>query len=618
MDAVKYGMHYWKKYLLWAVLLQFISFLAILAQLLIPLVCELFIDYIINDTDVLPDNIFRFLVNGNYGANQTFSLFYHISAVFLVLLLLRIICLYIKGVFFERLGLYLESDLRVVTFEKFMELDSQTISAYNTGELLTTLHTDTIMVKDLFCRVIPNILDSFFALLCTCAILAKIHIYLLMIPIILAPFFAAALIRFKKQAKENYQNIRTSSSRMNLTVQENIEAVRLVRSFTNEALEKHKFDESNQNMKESYIKQIWLSSKFEVIFNSMKQAAYIGTIAVCAFLVMRGQLLTGFLVTCSSYVLTVMNHITQINNMLFQMQQQIVSGSKIKNFTECQTKIKDGAKDADAGTAPHIRLKHVSLTLDGMQVLKDISLDIPAGKKLGVVGATGSGKSMLLQSLVRIHDVTSGKITLNGTDIRELTLNSLRDQFSFVFQDAFLFSNTIDSNIAFAKPDINEKQVEEAAEHAQAAEFIHELAQGYQTIVGEKGFGLSGGQKQRISIARAILKDAPVFVFDDSTSALDTVTEKQLLADIDACFPNKTIIIAAHKMSSVAGCDEIIYMQNGSIAERGSFEELMALDGHFASIYHIQKAQQESSIDFDALGAEGRQVNGAEKYLLSR
>lgn len=606
MDAIKYGMQYWKKYLPWAILLQLISFMAILAQLFIPLVYELFIDYVINDTKEPPDNIFRFLVNGGYGANQTFTLFYHITAVFLVLLLFRIICIYIKNTFFERLGLNVETDLRVVTFEKFMELDSQTISEFNTGELLTTLHTDTIMMKDLFCRAIPNIFDSTFVLLCTSIILARINIRLLIIPVILAPFFVVALMRFKRQAKENYQNIRASNSRMNLTVQENIEAVRLVRSFTNENLEKRKFDESNQNMKASYIKQIWLSSKFEVIFSSIKQIAYIGTIAICAVLVMRGQLLVGFLVTCGSYVLTVMNHITQINNMLFQMQQQIVAGNKIKSFAECQTKIKDGTKDASLEKAPHLCFENVSVTLDGMQVLKNINLDIPAGKKLGVVGATGSGKSVLLKSLVRIHDVTEGRITLNGTDIREFTLNSLRDQLSYVFQDAFLFSNTIDSNIAFAKPDVSEEQVEEAAEHAQASGFVKKLPEGYQTIVGEKGFGLSGGQKQRVSIARAMLKDAPVFVFDDSTSALDAETEKRLLAEIDACYQDKTILIAAHKMSSVIGCDEIIYIKDGIIAERGSFDELMALNGHFASIYNIQKAQQESAIDFDALSAEGR------------
>ena len=606
MDAIKYGLRYWKKYLPWAVLLQLVSFTAILAHLMIPLVCELFIDYVINDTKELPDNIFRFLVNGDYGANQTFTLFYHIAAVFLALLLLRIIFIYIKNTFFERLGLNVETDLRVVTFEKFMELDSQTVSEFNTGELLTTLHTDTIMMKDLFCRAIPNIFDSTFVLLCTSVILARINIRLLIIPVILAPFFAVALMRFKKQAKENYQNIRASNSRMNLTVQENIEAVRLVRSFTNEELEKRKFDVSNQNMKASYIKQIWLSSKFEVIFSSIKQIAYIGTIAVCAILVMRGQLLVGFLVTCGSYVLTVMNHITQINNMLFQMQQQIVAGNKIKSFAECQTKIKDGTKDANAEKAPHLCFENVSVTLDGMQVLKNINLDIPAGKKLGVVGATGSGKSVLLKSLVRIHDVTEGRITLNGTDIREFTLDSLRDRLSYVFQDAFLFSNTIDSNIAFARPDVSEEQVEEAAEHAQAAGFVKKLPEGYQTIVGEKGFGLSGGQKQRVSIARAMLKDAPVFVFDDSTSALDAETEKRLLADINTCYPDKTILIAAHKMSSVVGCDEIIYIKDGIIAERGNFEELIALNGHFASIYNIQKAQQESAIDFDALSAEGR------------
>jgi len=603
MDAIKYCFKYWRKYLPWAVLLQFISFTAILCDLLIPLISELFVDYIIKDTKELPDSIFAFLLDGSYGAPQTFTLFFNIVKIFLLLLVFRLICIYIKNVFLEKLGLCVETDIRVVTFRKFMDLDSQTVSEYNTGELLTTLHTDTIMIKDLFCRMIPAMFDSLFVMVSCIVLLAAINIRLLVIPLVLAPFFAVALMRFRKTAKENYKKIRKSNSEMNLTVQENIEAVRLVRSFTNEDLEKQKFDISNRQMKASYIDQILLSSKFEVIFSSIKQIAYVGTLAISAVLVIKGYMLVGFLVACSHYVMKIMDHVSQINNQLFQMQQQIVAAGKIKSFMECETKIPDGTKDAMQEKEPHIQFEHVSLYLDGKPVLKNIDLDIPYGKKVGIVGATGSGKSVLLKSLVRIHDVTDGAITLNGTNIKEYTLHSLREQLSYVFQDVFLFSNTIDTNIAFSKPDIEQEYVEEAAQRAQASRFIHDLPEGYETIVGERGFGLSGGQKQRVSIARAMLKDAPVFAFDDSTSALDAETEKHLLEDIYTYYPEKTVLIAAHKMSSVVGCDEIIYIQDGKIAERGTFEELMALNGHFANIYNIQKAQKESAIDYDAAAA---------------
>lgn len=274
------------------------------------------------------------------------------------------------------------------------------------------------------------------------------------------------------------------------------------------------------------------------------------------------------------------------------------------NFMNCKSKIIETVENVKITGVPNIRINNAYLVMEGNEVLKDISIEVPYGKKIGIVGGTGSGKSVLLESLVRIHDLTSGKIEINGKDIREYSLTALRSSFSYVFQDVFLFSNTIDSNIAYAKPDIEKEEVIKAAKHAQAHNFVKKLPVGYDTIVGEKGIGISGGQKQRVSIARALLKDAPILILDDSTSALDVDTEKKLLTDIKKHYPDKTIFISAHRMSSVIDCDEIIYMQDGKILEKGTFAELMKLKGHFANVYEIQEAQRKSVIDFDAL-AEG-------------
>ncbi|MBO4399599.1 MAG: ATP-binding cassette domain-containing protein, partial [Lachnospiraceae bacterium] len=266
------------------------------------------------------------------------------------------------------------------------------------------------------------------------------------------------------------------------------------------------------------------------------------------------------------------------------------------------------ASEAAVLSEAHIQIINGSLEIGGQRILKDINLDITPGKKIGIVGGTGSGKSVLLESLIRIHDMTEGQILLNGTDIREYELNSLRRQFSYVFQDVFLFSNTITSNIAYSEPEVGRQQVVRAAEHAQAHGFISSFTEGYETIIGERGLGISGGQKQRVSIARALLRNAPILVLDDSTSALDVGTEKRLLADIKEYYPDKTLLISAHRLSSVVDCDEIIYLRDGEIIERGSFDELMKLKGTFARIYNIQ-ITQEGSVNFDALAdkiAEGR------------
>lgn len=601
MDILKFGFKYWKRSLIPAIIVQLLSFMAITADMLIPLISELFIDYVIIDNEPRGNNVFMFLLNGKYGEIHTLKLFFSLAAIFMAFLLTRMILVYIKNITNQHLGLRLETDLRVATFHKLMELDSLAISKFNTGELLTTLNSDIIMFKELFGRMIPSILESIFVLISAVYLLAHINVSLLVIPVIMSPLFVLALIKFKKAAKSNYKNIRSSNSEMNLTVQENIEAVRLVRSFTNEELEKRKFDKSNEKLRNSYISQIKLSSKFEVVFSSIKQIAYIGTLAVSTVLVIKGYMLIGYLVACTNYVLKIMDFVSQINNTLFQVQQQMVSGQKLMNFINYSSHIPDGNKVAAKDELPSITIKNASLVLDGKQVLQGVNLDIPYGKKIGIVGGTGSGKSVLLESLTRIHDLTGGSIQINGTDIREYSLDSLRNYFSCVFQEVFLFSNTIDSNIAYSEPDIEREQVIQAAKHAQAHNFIKELPLGYDTIVGERGLGISGGQKQRISIARALLKNAPVIILDDSTSALDVETEKKLLEDIKEYYPTKTILISAHRMSSVVDCDEIIYMQDGMVVERGSFEELIKLGGHFAKVYSIQDAQKKSVIDFDAL-----------------
>lgn len=601
MDVFKFGFRYWKRNLGWSVLGKLMSCVALSADLMLPMLTAIFINYVIQDNPVEDETLFSFMLNGSFGEIHTMELFWNLAFLFMGLLLLKLVLIYTRNILNQKLGLRLETDLRVVTFHKLMELDSATISGYNTGELLTTINSDTIMFKDMFCRIIPNIFDSIFVLVVSIVILSTINAYLLVIPVVLVPFFVVALTRFKKKARVNYRNIRAGNSEMSLTVQENIEAVRLVRSFTNEKTEKEKFDGSNEKLKDAYIKQVKLSASFEAVFSAIKQIAYVGSIAVSALLVLNGQMMVGYLVACADYVLKIMNYVSQINNMMFQMQQQLVSGHKMMDFMNCESQIPNGEKSVEETEKINLAVKHGSMVVEEQQVLRDINLEIPYGKKLGIVGGTGCGKSVLLEAFIRVHDMTDGEITINGENIKNFELESLRDKFAYVFQDVFLFSNTIDSNIAYAQPDIEREQVIEAAKHAQAHGFIQKLDEGYETIVGERGLGISGGQKQRVSIARALLKDAPVLVLDDSTSALDVNTEKRLLRDIKENYPEKTLLISAHRLSSVVDCDEIIYMRDGMIVERGSFEELMQLNGHFASVYRIQEEQKKAAIDFDSL-----------------
>lgn len=592
MSVFAYGMRYWKKHVPCAVFCQVLGFLAIALDLLLPLLSALFVDYILTDEGVGTDGgLFAFLVNGRFGEPQTWRLFFSITVVFAVFLVIREITLYIRNVLFQWNGLLFENELRDLTYKKLVELDSGTVAAYNTGELLTTLTSDIVTFKEMFSRILLALGDSFFVLTLSCVILSLNSAWMLLIPAIIAPFLLVALFKYTKAARRVSLNIRENNAKLNLTVQENINAVRLVRSFANEEFEESKFDGVNASLKKAYFDQVDVSAKYGLLFNVIRQLAYIATIAIGAFLALNDVFLVGIMTACVTYVMKIMDHLTQVSNCLYQLQYGLVSGGRIMEFLEKPTRIPEPMHPEKVGRRPAIELKNVSITAEGKPLLKNVSMVIPFGKKIGFMGGTGSGKSVLLKSLVRIYDVTQGQILIDGKDVRDYDLEDLRDVFAYVFQDVFLFSNTIDANIAFYAPEIAKEKVMRVAELAQAGSFIRSLPQGYETIVGEKGLGLSGGQKQRISIARALLKNAPVLVLDDASSALDVITERKLMRTIKDKFPDKTILIAAHRISSISDCDEIYYMQDGEIVECGSFEELIAKGGRFAEIYKMQSEE---------------------------
>lgn len=607
METLKFGFKFFKKSMPVAILAELLSFLGIYAELLLPLLSGMLIDFVIQSGEVKEDSggMFHFLLTGKYGEVHTMKLFGAIAVVYAIMIMLRIVLIYVRDLLQEWVGLKLETELRYETYGKLMELDSETISNYNSGELLQILNHDTIMFKELFAHRIPYLGDAIFMLVTTLILIASINISFIIIPLILMPFLVVAVLDFKKKARINFKDIRAKSAAMNLTTQENIAAVRIVRSFTNEELEKDKFGTANTNFLDARLKQVWLSSKFDLTFNSIKQIAYISTIIIGAILVMNGYMTVGYILTSSTYVMRIMNNITGLNNHIFNMQQQTIAGLELKKFMEKTSNVPDNKEPNLHCDTPDIELKNVSLQIDGQDILQDISLSIPYGKKIGIVGETGSGKSILLKTLVRIRDITGGSITIDGHDIKDFSLENLRNMYSYVFQDVFLFSNTIESNIAFSRPDINERMVTKAATHAQADRFIDALADRYKTIIGERGLGISGGQKQRVSIARAFHKNAPIFILDDSTSALDVNTERILLQNIRENFAEKTVIITAHRFSSVVDCDEILYMQDGVITERGTFKELMELGGSFAHVYNVQQEQQAGAIDYDNLGKGG-------------
>lgn len=316
METLRFGFKYFKKSMPIAILAELFSFLGIYAELLLPLLSGMLIDFVIQSGTVTEESggMFHFLLNGRFGAIHSMQLFLSIAVVYTIMILLRIVLIYIRDLMQEWVGLKLETELRYASYEKLMELDSDTISEYNSGELLQTLNSDTIMFKELFAHRIPYFGDAIFMLVTTLLLITGIHASFIIIPLILMPFLITTVLDFKKKARMNFKEIRQKSAAMNLTTQENIAAVRIVRSFTNEELEKEKFHTANVNFQDARINQIWLSSKFDLTFNAIKQIAYISTIIIGAILVMQGQMTVGYILASSTYVMRIMNNITGINN----------------------------------------------------------------------------------------------------------------------------------------------------------------------------------------------------------------------------------------------------------------------------------------------------------------
>lgn len=599
---------YWIKRIPLSIVSYLSSAIAVFADLLIPYLCADIVNYYFAGEKEGLSNLFNFVFR-YAGTVSDLQLFGYIVAVFAAILAVRLIFIYIKNVSFQWNGLQMENELRRITYKKLMSLDGETLSAYNTGELLSIMNRDVIMCKELYSRDMMNYFDGALAIVISSVFLFNINPYLLIVPVVVSPLYIVFLIQFVRRIHGIFRNMRERYSDLSLTVQENIRGVRLVRAFSGEKVENEKFDKANSALFNANKEFDTIQPKYTSIFELFKQLSYVVTIAISAFLVINGNMLVGSIAASTGYVLKIMGQISTVSQTTGAMQRHVVSMQKIIKFVDTDGKIWDGyAESKIYSPEPHVELKNVSLTLGDKQTLKNVSLDIPYGKKVGVMGGTGSGKTVLLKTLARIFEVSEGEITIDGTNIKELSLDNLRKEYAYVFQDVFLFSHTIDANIAFYDDKVEMDEVERAAYISQASGFIEKLDEGYQTIIGERGIGLSGGQKQRISIARALIKNAPVLILDDASSALDMATERKVLEGIKSNYPDKTLIIAAHRVSSVADCDEIIYLQDGEITERGTLDELIAKGGRVAAIYALQNS--DGQLDDSSYGASEIEKEG--------
>ena len=607
MNILKQSFKYFKKKYHVFILFILAGIIGDLLWQFIPQVLQLVVDYILTPifTGERPvsQSYIAPVLNPFIQAypNDYWGLLLRLGLILFCLSAARWLLHYFRWEAVQRAAVGCQRRLRNDIYMRMVTQNSTVLNKYTAGELLSVSNGDPLAIHDFYVSHMPNLIQSFFVVVMSAVFLININPYLAIAPAAIGLLMAFISRVYVKKMRVIFNDVRTASIELNSCVTENINGVRVVRAFAREDYELKKFDGKNESYKEALFKHAKTWSKYQSVFGALVQVINFSSIILGAvFALMPAasplHITAGEFITFMAYVFNISGPINNMANIMGSIQQSAISANRVYTFLNTYNAIKDPENPAPVADKPALEMKNVTLQLDDKILLKDINLSIPYGKKLGIMGRTGSGKSALIKTFMRFYETTQGETTAGGVNVKDVSIDALRRKFSYVIQDVFLFSNTVDSNIAFYDPDGSDEKVFAAARVAQADDFIQKLPQGYKTIVGEKGLGLSGGQKQRVSIARALFKDGDVIVLDDCTSALDMETERRIFKGIAETYGDRTLIIAAHRASSVMGCDEIVYLEDGAIVERGTYAELMELNGRYADVFNKQAAAYNSEL----------------------
>lgn len=501
----------------------------------------------------------------------------------------RAVFQYLKELTFDRVSVNISANIRRDLFRHVQSLSLNYFDKTNTGELMSRIKDDVDRIWNglgyVGMLMIEVIIHTVFVMYCMLHLSFKLAV----IPLLAMPVIAFLAIYMEKKLDKVYEDISEENAVLNTVAQENLAGVRTVKAFAREKFEIDKFLSHNRRYYELNMKQSKVFIRYQPMFDLITKLLPIVTICYGGTLVIQKEISLGTLgafVAYCDYIVWPMQMLGWLSN---DFASAIASVKKIKKIYQERAVITNPELpvilDEVKGT---VSFEHVSFTLSETEILKDISFELPSGKTLGIMGATGAGKTSIISLLNRFYDATEGTVRLDGVDIRELSLKQLRSSVAPVMQDVFLFSDTINENVKLGKRElVADEEVTESLGRAQALEFISRMDEGCETLIGERGVGLSGGQKQRISIARALSKKAPILVMDDSTSALDMETELAIQKELNE-LKGITKIIIAHRISAVRHADEIIILRDGTIAERGTHDELLNQKGIYYDTFMAQ------------------------------
>ena len=513
-----------------------------------------------------------------------------IAASLFVMYIVQSLCKYYVTYQGHMMGAKMERDMRRELFDHYQELSFSYYSRNNSGQMMSKLVSDLFDISEFAHHGPENLFISLVKIVGAFIFLFFINKKLALPLILLVIVMFVFSFRQNAKMQETFMENRRKIGDVNASLQDTLSGIRVVQSFANEDIERAKFKKSNEAFLVSKRDNYHCMGSFmssNLFFQGMM---YLVTLVYGGYLIAQGEMQTSDLAMYALYIGIFISPIQILVELVEMMQKGLSGFRRFLDVMETESEIRNADNAAElTDVKGHVRYDHVSFHYsdDETPVLSDISIDIPAGKSIALVGPSGSGKTTICSLLPRFYDVTDGSITVDGKDIRGLTLKSLRSQIGMVQQDVYLFDGTIKDNIAYGKPGASDEEIIKAAKCASIHDFIMELPDKYDTYVGERGTRLSGGQKQRISIARVFLKNPPILILDEATSALDNESERWIQKSLEELSKNRTTITIAHRLSTIRDADEIIVITEEGIAERGTHAELLEKNGLYAAYYNM-------------------------------
>lgn len=552
-------------------------------------ILDMFCALLISGTDLVYPMVTRSLIN-DIIPDKNIQLIFTIGFFMLILYGIRMLMEYIVGYYGHVLGVRMEYDMRKEMFSHVQDLPFKYFDNTKTGHIMSRMVNDLNEISEMAHHGPEDLFISTVMIIGSFILLLNINVKLTLITFLVLPFMLYFAMHYNSKMRRNFKQIRESLADINGRLEDSISGIRVVKSFTNEEYEEYKFDGGNDNFKRLRTISVRFIGIFGSGINFFSNLSTLVTLVAGGYFAAKGEISYGDLVAYLIYINQFLQPVKRLANFIEQFQRGMAGFRRFTEVMEIQPDIVDSQDAVEIeNVRGEVQFRDVAFSYDEKSsVLSGIDLKVIPGETVAIVGPSGAGKTTLCSLIPRFYEIDNGSIKVDGRDIREITIKSLRKNIGIVQQDVFLFSGSIKENIAYGNLDASDLEILEASKAANAHDFIMDLPEGYDTYIGERGVKLSGGQKQRLSIARMFLKNPPILILDEATSSLDNQSEAVIQKSIERLSMDRTTFIIAHRLATIKNAKRIIVLTENGIEEQGTHKELIAKNGVYHALYSSQ------------------------------